>query len=49
MGYLPVGRSIDRIIGSSIRKIMLKKGLFLVVFPLGFNWGIVTIQIDTTI
>ena len=28
---------------------MLKKGLVLVDFPLGFNRGIVTIKIDTTV
>ena len=29
--------------------IMLKQSLVFVVFPSGFNWGIVRIQLDTTI
>ena len=31
------------------RKIMLVKELVLVASPLGYNWGVVAIQIDTTV
>ena len=30
-------------------KIFLGKGLFLVASPLGYDWGIVSMQIDTTV
>ena len=45
MGSQPIGRSL----GISIWKIILDKGLVLVDSPSGFYWGIVTIQIDTTV
>ena len=45
LGYLPVGI----LLGILIWKIVLDKGLVLLDSPSGFDWGIVKIQIDTTV
>ena len=47
-GYLG-SRNVVRLVGRSIRKIVLVKGLVLVALPLGKNWEIVAIQIDTAV